>query len=202
MSLITIRLIIGLGNPGPKYIGTRHNIGFMVLEELAAKESVQFINSKKLFGKTAEIQSDMQLKRLLMPNTFMNESGRSIKSTMEWHGLKPNQILVIVDDMDLPLGKIRLRTKGGSGGHKGLKSTINHIGTQEFCRLRIGIGSPSRIADERKSKTVNHVLGNFKKDEMIIIKKIIEEVIYGLNLINEKGIDVASNYLNSYSIEE
>lgn len=196
-----LRLLVGLGNPGSRYKDTRHNIGFMALEKFAKQNSVQFNLSKKLFGKTAEIGVGEDLQRLLLPNTFMNESGRSIRATMKWFDLKSDQILILVDDMDLPLGRLRIRTQGGSGGHKGLQSAINHLGTENFCRLRIGIGAPSTNPEERKEKTISHVLGTFSPEEHLIVEEVIETVILSFNLIKQLGLERASNQINSYKKE-
>ena len=127
MSTYDLRLVAGLGNPGDKYQGTRHNIGFMALERLAKRESIAFKQSKKLLGDTAELVSGKDVQRLLKPNTFMNESGRSIKAAMEWFDINQEQILIIVDDIDLPLGRLRIRRKGSAGGHNGLQNIIHHV---------------------------------------------------------------------------
>ena len=134
-----------------------------------------------------------------MPNTYMNESGRSIGSALKWFDLTGHQMLVIVDDMDLPLGKLRVRDSGGSGGHNGLRSIIQHLGSQDFCRLRIGIGSPSQIPEERKEKTVSHVLGEFKKKEIPIVEEVLDTVISGLALMKKSGFAKGSTYLNSFN---
>ena len=192
------RLLVGLGNPGLKYKATRHNIGFMVLEKLALKESIEFRQHKKLQGRLAEISFRSNSIRLLMPNTYMNESGLSIRSALDWFGLETNQLLILVDDMDLPLGRIRLREKGGSGGHNGLKSTIQQLGTESFCRIRIGIGAPTIHQTERKAKTTSHVLGRFNSNEIPIVDDVINEVIDGLSLLSQRGVHLAANQLNSY----
>ena len=201
MKSFDLRLIVGLGNPGSKYVGTRHNVGFMALEKLALKESVNFTQSKKLYGKLAEIGFGMTKKRLLMPNTFMNESGLSVRTAMEWFDLDIDQILILVDDMDLPLGRLRLRNKGGSGGHNGLKSVINHLGTENFCRLRIGIGAPAAAPSERRLKTTSHVLGKFNDKELQILEDVIQEVVQGLESINRVGLELAGNKINSFNKE-
>ena len=133
-----------------------------------------------------------------MPTTFMNESGRSIKAAKDWFGLHNNELLVLVDDMDLPLGKIRLRSKGSSGGHNGLKSIIKHLGTSDFNRLKIGIGPPSSITKERKMKTVSHVLGSFSSEEIPILNSVIQEIIIGIELLQTNGWEKTSTRLNSY----
>ena len=198
MSSDELKIFIGLGNPGVEYIKTRHNIGFMVLEEIARLNNSEFRQSKKIFGKICEIGLADNKKRLLMPTTFMNESGRSIRAAKDWFGLHDNELLVLVDDMDLPLGKIRLRSKGSSGGHNGLKSIIKHLGTSDFHRLKIGIGPPSEITKERKMKTVSHVLGKFSSEEIPILNSVIQEIIVGIDLLQTNGWDQASTRLNSY----
>ena len=191
------RLLVGLGNPGSKFLKTRHNIGYMALQRIAKEESALFNTNKNLLGQITSIGIGEEKKRLLMPNTFMNESGRSIVAAMKWFDLDINQILVIVDDMDLPLGKLRFRESGSSGGHNGLRSVINHLGSQEFCRLRIGIGAPSQIAAERKVKTIPHVLGEFTKSESQLLNSVLGNVIKGLELIHDFGLERGSAFLNS-----
>ena len=193
-----LKLLVGLGNPGTEYEKTRHNVGFMVLEEIARKNNCSFRESKKLFGRTCEYGSGIEKTRLLMPNTYMNESGKSVRSAKDWFNYQNNQLIVLVDDMDLPLGKIRVRSKGSSGGHNGLKSIINHLGTTEFKRLKIGIGAPSNDHQERKSKTVSHVLGRFSKQEFIILNFIIQEIISCIESITSNNWEKISTRLNSY----
>ena len=193
-----LKLLIGLGNPGSEYNKTRHNVGFMVLEEIARQNNCSFRESKKLFGRICEYGSGIEKKRLLMPNTYMNESGKSVRSAKDWFNYENNQLIVLVDDMDLPLGKIRVRSKGSSGGHNGLKSIINHLGTNEFKRLKIGIGSPSDLPKERKSKTVSHVLGKFSKEEFVILNLIIKEIISCIELMTSSNWEKITTRLNSY----
>ena len=193
-----LKLLVGLGNPGDSYHKTRHNVGFMVLEEIAKQNNCIFRENKKLFGRTCEIGSGIHKKRLLMPSTYMNDSGKSVRNAKEWFNLENTHFLVLVDDMDLPLGKIRIRSKGSAGGHNGLKSIINHLGTKEFKRLKIGIGSPSEITEERKSKTISHVLGKFSKEEFIILNFIIEEIINCIESITSNNWEKITTRLNSY----
>ena len=197
-----LKLLVGLGNPGAEYHKTRHNVGFMVLEEIARKNNCTFRDNKKLYGKTCEIGSGVSKTRLLMPNTYMNESGQSVRSAKDWFNFKNHQLIVLVDDMDLPLGKIRIRSKGSSGGHNGLKSIINHLGTNEFKRLKIGIGSPSEHQKERKSKTVAHVLGRFSKEEIVMLNFIIEEIISCIESITSNNWEKITTRLNSYKPEK
>ncbi len=193
-----LRLLVGLGNPGSEYNKTRHNVGFMVLEEIARKNNCNFRESKKLFGMTCEYGKGIEKTRLLMPKTYMNESGKSVRSARDWFNFENHQLIVLVDDMDLPLGKIRVRSKGSSGGHNGLKSIITHLGTTEFKRLKIGIGPPSEDQNDRKSKTVSHVLGRFSKEEFLILNCIIEEIISCLESITSNNWEKITTRLNSY----
>jgi PTH1 family peptidyl-tRNA hydrolase len=194
----SLQLLVGLGNPGDKYAGTRHNVGFMACERLAAAAGVPFKNQAKLQGLFCEVGQGASRLRLLMPQTFMNESGRSIRAALDWYGLEPGQLLLLVDDMDLPLGRLRLRASGGAGGHNGLRSTIAHLGGQDFARLRIGIGAPSANPVERKELTVSHVLGRFQAAEQPILAEVLAEVISGIDLIQRLGLERAANRLNSF----
>jgi len=194
-----LQLLVGLGNRGDKYAGTRHNVGFMALERMAARAGGNFRNQTKLHGLLAEVgQGDRRL-RLLMPQTFMNESGRSIRAALDWFGLEPEQMLVLVDDMDLPLGRLRLRLSGGAGGHNGLRSTIAHLGGQDFPRLRIGIGAPALNPVERKQRTVGHVLGRFAPAEQPVLDEVLDEVLAGIDLIQRLGLERAGNRLNGFA---
>ena len=193
-----LKLLVGLGNPGSEYNKTRHNVGFMVIEEIARQNNCIFRENKKLYGKTSEYGTGIEKTRLLMPNTYMNESGKSVRSAKDWFNFENHQLIVLLDDMDLPLGKIRVRSKGSSGGHNGLKSIINHLGTNEFKRLKIGIGSPSELQEERKSKTVSHVLGKFSKEEFVILNFIIKEIISSIESIKSNNWGKITTRLNSY----
>lgn len=193
-----LQLLVGLGNPGPKYADTRHNVGFMVVERLARGAAVGFRNQPRLHGELAEIGAGAARLRLLMPQTYMNESGRSIRAALDWYRLSPAQLLVLVDDMDLPLGRLRLRAGGSAGGHNGLRSTIQHLGTQEFARLRIGIGAPADNPAERRARTVSHVLGRFAAEERPVLEAVLDEVVDGIDRIRRLGIERAGNRLNSF----
>ncbi len=202
MSSREFRLLVGLGNPGEKYQQTRHNIGFMALEKLASQHGGSFRKRNKLFGLLAEIRFNQEALYLLRPNTFMNESGRSIRASLDWFGLDINQLLVLVDDMDLPLGRLRFRNQGSSGGHNGLKSTIQHLGTQNFSRLRIGIGPPEGLPKDRKAMTIPHVLGSFTKQEEPLVDEVLNEVLIGLQTIKQLGIEQGITRINSYKPNE
>ncbi len=197
MSSEDFKLIVGLGNPGAKYTMTRHNVGFMAIEKLAEKKNTLFRINKKIIGEIAEIGLGNEKKILLLPKTFMNESGKSVKAAMKWYGIQPNQILIILDDIDMPLGKLRMRSKGGSGGHNGLKSIINHLGTEHFYRLKIGIGKPLESNNDKRETTVSHVLGRFNAKELKTIEILLNEILLGLDLIKKTGLEKTATHLNS-----
>ncbi|MFM7732971.1 MAG: aminoacyl-tRNA hydrolase [Cyanobium sp.] len=193
-----LQLLVGLGNPGAKYADTRHNVGFMVLERLARRAAVSFRSQPRLHALLAELGNGEQRLRLLMPQTFMNDSGRAIRAALDWYRLDPSQLLVIVDDMDLPLGRLRLRATGSAGGHNGLRSTIQHLGSQDFARLRIGIGAPAEHPAERRARTLSHVLGRFSAEERPLLEAVLAEVESGVELIRRLGLERAGNHLNSF----
>jgi len=170
----------------------------MVLEQLAAAAGVPFRQQGRLQGKLAEIGAGEQRLRLLMPQTYMNESGRSIRAALDWYRLTPEQLLVLVDDMDLPLGRLRLRASGSAGGHNGLRSAIQHLGTQDFPRLRIGIGAPTGHPQERRDRTISHVLGRFAAEERPLLEAVLAEVVAGIDLIRRSGLERSGNRLNSF----
>ena len=193
-----LQLVVGLGNPGDRYAGTRHNIGFMALDRLAAREQASFRLQSRLHGLLAEVGQGPQRLRLLKPQTFMNDSGRSIRAALDWFNLTPANCLVLVDDMDLPLGRLRLRASGSAGGHNGLRSTISHLGSQDFARLRIGIGAPATEPQERRDRTIAHVLGRFRPEDLPVVDTVLDEVIAGLALIQRLGLERAGNRLNAF----
>ena len=192
--------MVGLGNPGEKYASTRHNVGFMALELLTTREGGRFKPMSKVQGDLADVGSGSDRLRLLMPQTYMNDSGRSIRAALDWFDLEIDQLIVLVDDMDLPLGRLRLRASGGAGGHNGLKSTIQHLGTQDFARLRIGIGAPGRNPEERRARTVSHVLGQFNRSEEPLLQNVLREVLSGLDHIQRQGLDRAGNAINAVNL--
>lgn len=193
-----LQLVVGLGNPGDRYAGSRHNVGFMAVERIASGASAHFRQQARLHGLLAEVGHGEHRLRLLMPQTYMNDSGRSIRAALDWFRLNPDQLLVIVDDMDLPLGRLRLRAGGSAGGHNGLRSTIQHLGTQSFARLRLGIGAPAEDPAERRARGVSHVLGRFSPAEKPIVEAMLREVEAGVELIRRVGMEQAGNRLNSF----
>ena len=197
-----LQLLVGLGNPGDRYSDTRHNVGFLALDRLAERAHGGFRQQGRLHGLLADVGSGPQRLRLLKPQTYMNDSGRSIRAALDWYGLTPQQLLVVVDDMDLSLGRLRLRASGSAGGHNGLRSTIAHLGTEAFARLRIGIGAPAGDPSQRRERTVSHVLGRFSAEERPILDQVLDEVLTGVDLIRRQGLERAGNRLNGFRIAE
>ena len=193
-----LQLLVGLGNPGDRYTDTRHNVGFLTLDRLAEREHGSFRQQGRLHGLLADVGSGTQRLRLLKPQTYMNDSGRSIRAALDWFGLSPQQLLVIVDDMDLPFGRLRLRASGSAGGHNGLRSSIAHLGTEAFARLRIGIGAPAGDPNQRRERTVSHVLGRFNAEERPILEQVLDEALTGVDLIRRQGLERAGNRLNGF----
>ena len=192
------KFIIGLGNPEKKYNNTRHNIGFLLIEEILSKHNVQITLKSKLKSFYSEFNFDGTKYKLFMPNTYMNNSGEAIRAIIDWYNIDIEQLLIIVDDIDIPLGKIRFRKQGGSGGHNGLKSIINSIKSENFKRIRVGIGSPPVIKEERKLNTISHVLGKISKDEKDILKKVFKKVIESIEKLNIDNEDSIICELNSF----
>jgi peptidyl-tRNA hydrolase, PTH1 family len=179
---------VGLGNPGPEYRGTRHNVGFDVIDRLAERHKIKLDKSKHQsrygIGTIAGVPV-----LLMKPLTFMNLSGRSVAPMAREHGIKPDQILVIADDLDLPLGRTRLKPKGSAGGHNGHKSLIAALGTQEYPRIKIGIGAG-------EGETVGHVLGRFNPEDRIAADEAIARSADGIEAALREGIERAQNVVN------
>ena len=191
--------LICLGNPGKKYSNSRHNIGFLLLEKLSKKHNSNFLLKDKLKSSCSEFQINDSTFRLFLPNTFMNNSGESVRAIVDWYKINLDQIFIIVDDRDLPLGKIRFRKKGSSGGHNGLKNIIEKMQTQNFNRVRIGIGSPLSMNGTNNFNTISHVLGNISSEEKSILDKVYKRVIESLEQLNTKKEDLIINELNSFN---
>lgn len=195
--IVLPRLLVGLGNPGKQYVGTRHNIGFEIMDALSQRWQISLTEHRKFQGQFGEGAFPPNGKmRLLKPQTYMNSSGQSIRAVVDWFKLEPESVLLVYDDMALPLGKLRLRLSGSAGGHNGMKSTIAHLGGQNFPRLRIGIGLPRH--GEAQKETIGHVLGKFAPDELSLVQKVInlavETIEYGLKHGLEKSMSLYNNY--------
>ena len=194
--------LIGLGNPGKKYSKTRHNIGFLLLEDLSKKYSSNFLLKEKLKSACSEFKINDFTYRLFLPNTYMNNSGDAVQAIIDWYKIDLDQVFIVVDDKDLPLGKIRFRKKGGSGGHNGLKSIIEKFKTNSFNRIRIGIGSPPILEGKNNFNTISHVLGNISPEEKLILDKVYKRVIESIEQLNTKKEELIINELNSFDKDQ
>jgi len=189
------KLVVGLGNPGSEYEKTRHNAGFMVTAELLQKLPGTFEKNRAHAGICWKGRSKGQNLFVLNPETYMNLSGKSVISIMRAHDIKPEEVIVVYDDVDLPLGKIRLKKDGGSAGHKGIESMISELGRADFARLRIGIDS------EFRRNQVDFVLGEFADDEKELLSKVLETSAEALKLALYRGLPEAMNRYNGLEIE-
>lgn len=185
-----VRLVVGLGNPGAEYAGTRHNAGFWVLDELARRLGVT-VGRRAFLGLTGEALVGGQKVLLLKPQTYMNRSGESVRAALQYHRLEPSQLLVICDDLDMVLGKIRLRPQGSSGGHRGLQSIADHLGTTEYPRLKIGIGRP-----ETRDDVVDYVLGSVSGEEREALTQAVARAADAAEAVLADGVDAAMNRFN------
>ena len=183
-------LIVGLGNPEEEYGQTRHNMGFDTINKIAEKYNIK-LNKNKFHGIYENTTIENKKVILLKPQTYMNLSGISIKEIMNFYKIEKENILIIYDDMDIEPGKIKIRKKGSSGGHNGLKSIIENIGTEEFNRIRIGIGRPTHEQDK-----INYVIGAISKEEQEKLQKGIEKAAEAVEEILKNGIDSAMNKFN------
>ncbi|MBN1368595.1 MAG: aminoacyl-tRNA hydrolase [Dehalococcoidales bacterium] len=189
-------MIVGLGNPGDKYARNRHNIGFMCLDELARAANISLTRNRAR-AKSGDGKIDAKSVILAKPSTFMNLSGEAVGKLVRKHGIKPEQLVVVYDELDLPVGRIRLRL-GGSSGHKGIKSIVGHIGSEEFIRVRVGIGHPedAELGENGKRDVIEHVLGDFSAEERAVIDKIIPQVREALLCLLRDGLTAAMNKFN------
>jgi PTH1 family peptidyl-tRNA hydrolase len=198
-TLVIPQLIVGLGNPGAKYDRTRHNIGFDIVDALARVWKISLAENRKFQGAVGEGLAAGNVKvRLLKPMTFMNNSGQSIRATIDWYKLPPESVLVIYDEMDLPVGKLRLRLSGSAGGHNGMKSAITHLGTQTFPRLRVGIGSAKDVHPDKD--TISHVLGHFSAAETPVMAEVTQLAIGAVEASLKQGVEKAMNSYNNRSV--
>lgn len=171
-----VKMIVGLGNPGSKYNDTKHNIGFMAVDRIVKKLDVNFTEDKNF---KAEIGSDFingEKIYFIKPTTFMNNSGIAVKALLTYYNISIKDMIIIYDDLDMEVGKIRFRQKGSAGGHNGIKSIIAHLGTQEFDRIKVGIGRPNG-----RMTVINHVLGKFDKNDEIMISNTLDKVDDAVN---------------------
>jgi len=193
-----LRLIVGLGNPGKDYARTRHNAGFMVLDLLAGRWKARWAREKKFVARVAKAERNGERMFLCQPETFMNDSGEAVGAVAAFYRVPVGRLLVVVDDADLPLGEIRLRGRGSSGGHHGLESIEQHLGTREFARLRVGIGRGQTTARQ----ITGHVLAEFNRKESELMEKVLARACDQIECWAQDGILQAMNGYNGVIAEE
>lgn len=182
-------LVVGLGNPGAEYAATRHNFGFMVLDRWSSGPESRWKSAGFANAQMARLTSG---EWLLKPQEYMNLSGRAVQAALDWFKLAPEQVLVVVDDVSLPLGQLRFRSGGSDGGHNGLKSIAAALGTSSYARLRGGVG-----AAEPETDLADHVLGRFRKEEKGILEQMIERAVEALRHCEIHGVESASASYNN-----
>lgn len=187
-------LIAGLGNPGRKYAGTRHNIGFLIVDELA-RRLPRGERRKRFDADIVETQTPQGRLVLLKPQTFMNLSGNAVAPAARWYRVPPERLLIIYDDLDLPFGRLRMRPSGSSGGHKGLTSIIQRLGTERVPRLRVGIGRPDH------GGSIGYVLARFSKEEERRLPEVIESAADAALAWQRDGIETAMNVYNRHDTQ-
>jgi len=184
------RIIVGLGNPGKEYANNRHNVGFMIADQLAARHNLKF---SRMMNKSIVALGEIAGYKVILakPQTFMNLSGESVGPIVKFYKADLSHLLVIYDELDLPLGQLRMRPKGSAGGHNGMKSIIARLGSDGFPRLRIGIGRPPGQRDPR-----DYVLEDFTSSELVILEPVFARAIEGVQRWLTEGIDSAMNFIN------
>lgn len=188
-----MKLVVGLGNPGPEYDNTRHNVGFEVVDRVARRwgDPASSVARNKFSGLLLEVMIDNEKTLLLKPLTFMNLSGQAISEAVHFYKLSPEEdLLVIVDDTALPCGSMRLKPGGGSGGHNGLSDTSQRLGTDKWARLRLGIDAPGEIP------LTNYVLGRFRPDQKILVEPTLDDAANAVAVWARQDLDTAMNQFN------
>lgn len=184
--------IIGLGNPGRKYANTRHNLGFMVVEELAKLLNLSFKEDKHLNSYIAKGKKSEREVSLLLPQTFMNESGWAVRGYLDYYKMTAAQIMIVCDDTALEFGQLRIRSQGSSGGHNGLKSIEMHLGTHQFIRLKMGVGS-----NEIGQSLAEYVLSDFNREEVAVLDKFIKSGAEALKSLMTETLEQVMNKVNT-----
>ena len=185
-----MKLIVGLGNIGPKYTFTRHNIGFMLADSIALNNNLTFRENSRLKCLMTNLRNGYDDYLIIKPTTFMNLSGESVRAVMDYYKIPVEDVLIVYDDLSLELGKLRFRQNGSDGGHNGIKSVIKHVGTNNIARLKIGIGPQPNVPSEI------FVLQNFSKDELEVLKATLTIAKSGIECYFKDGIAVAQNKFN------
>lgn len=186
-----MKLVAGLGNPGRDYAGTRHNIGFGVIARISDKYNIQLTGKehKAICGK-GMIGGEKVI--LAQPQTFMNLSGECVRSLVDYYKLESEDIIIAYDDIDLEVGQLRIRSKGSAGGHNGIKNIISHLGTNEFPRVKVGVGGKPEGGD-----LVRHVLGRFSREDEKVIGEVLDVAVEAVETILSDGVEAAMNRYNA-----
>jgi PTH1 family peptidyl-tRNA hydrolase len=184
-----VKVIVGLGNPGSRYAGTRHNVGFAVVDALALGPRAGRFQGR-FDALVTELAEEPHRLLLVKPQTFMNLSGRCVRQILDFYKVPVEELLVVCDDINLPLGKLRVRAGGTHGGHNGLRDIQNHLGTNEYARLRIGVGSPP------EEEAVDHVLGRFRPSEQPVIDDAVSKAVQAVLVWANQGVEVCMNQFN------
>lgn len=184
-----MKIVVGLGNPGREYSATRHNVGFMAVDELAARWGVA--NWREKFGALVAEHRGQETVLLVKPQTYMNLSGQAVSALVRWHKLPVDDIVVVYDDIDLPAGRLRLRPAGGAGGHRGIESLLAHLGRDSFARVRIGVGRPPDYME-----TADYVLGRFSAEEQPLMVETVKRAASAVEAVLKDGLAKAANEYN------
>jgi PTH1 family peptidyl-tRNA hydrolase len=186
-----MKIVVGLGNPGRKYAGTRHNVGFDVIDLLAASPRAGKFQVRFQAEIAELVEDDLKL-LLVKPETFMNLSGRCVRQILDFYQIEAGELLVVCDDINLPLGKLRARAKGSHGGHNGLRDIQNHLGTADYARIKIGVGDPGENTD-----AADYVLARFRPSERDVIDDAIRLTAQAVVVWAQRGIDACMNEFNA-----
>jgi PTH1 family peptidyl-tRNA hydrolase len=184
-----MKVVVGLGNPGNRYAGTRHNVGFAVVDALAKSGGIDRYRTR-FQADLAELREGGETILLVKPQTYMNLSGQAVRQVLDFYQVAPDSLLVVCDDINLPLGKLRFRARGSHGGHNGLRDIQGHLGTNEYSRLRIGVGAPD------EDDTVDHVLGRFRPVEKPVMEEALARAVQGVALWWKEDIEKCMNEYN------
>lgn len=188
-----MKLVVGLGNPGEKYSATRHNIGFLVAEQVARRNHIR-LKKKGYLGEYGVGTITTDKATILLPQTYMNRSGSSVNAAYQYHRIEPEDLIVIYDDLDLPFGRLRVKTAGGHGGHNGLRDIISVLGCENFTRLRVGIGRPEH------NDITTYVLSRFSINEQKLLPRFLDTAAEVVETIISSGTTEAMNSFNNYNL--
>ncbi len=189
-----MKVIAGLGNPGAEYANTPHSIGFEVVDAFVRSSGLTWKASASFKGEIASGVVEGVKVVLVKPTTYMNLSGECVAPVLKYHNATVADLIVVSDDIDLPMGKIRVRPNGSAGGHNGIKSVISHVGTQEFVRVRVGVGRD----EHNRGNVIGHVLGKFSADARKVMDEVVEEAVHVVETLENNSVEIAMNRYNAW----